>query len=87
MFYKFQQKVERAIGAVFEKYGRFIARHPLKVILIVVFIDVGLGLGLLRLQTESGIEQYTPTDSTASKNRDQVFFSISIQSINKCLFI
>ncbi|XP_052071555.1 patched domain-containing protein 3-like isoform X2 [Mytilus californianus] len=72
MFYKFQQKVEHAIGSVFEKYGRFIARHPLKVILVVVFIDVGLGFGLLRLQTESGIEQYTPTDSTASKNRDQI---------------
>jgi predicted RND superfamily exporter protein len=74
MFYELQQKVEKVIGKVFERYGRFIARHPLKVIFIVVFINAGFGLGLLKLKTESGIEQYTPTDSTASQNREQVIY-------------
>ena len=72
MFYELQQKVEKVIGKVFERYGRFIARHPLKVIFIAVFINAGFGLGLLKLKTESGIEQYTPTDSIASQNREQV---------------
>ncbi|CAC5415534.1 unnamed protein product [Mytilus coruscus] len=72
MLYELQQKVENVCGHVFEKYGRFIARHPMKVILMVVFIDIGLGVGLLRLDIESGLEQYTPTDSTASKNREQI---------------
>ncbi|XP_071126144.1 patched domain-containing protein 3-like [Mytilus edulis] len=72
MFYKLQQKVENWFGHVFEIYGRFVARNPLKIILLVVFINIGLGFGLLRLEQESGIEQYTPTDSTASKNRDQI---------------
>ncbi|CAC5415526.1 unnamed protein product [Mytilus coruscus] len=72
MFYKLQQKVENWFGHVFEKYGRFVARNPFKIILLVVFINIGLGFGLLRLEQESGIEQYTPTDSTASKNRDQI---------------
>jgi predicted RND superfamily exporter protein len=57
MFYELQQKVEKVIGKVFERYGRFIARHPLKVIFIAVFINAGFGLGLLKLKTESGIEQ------------------------------
>ena len=74
MFYELQQKVEKVIGKVFERYGRFIARHPVKVIFIAVFINVGFGLGLLKLKTESGIEQYTPTDSTASQNREQVIY-------------
>ena len=74
MSYKLQQKVENVIGKAFEKYGRFIARHPLKVIFIAVFINAGFGVGLLTLKTESGIEQYTPTDSTASQNREQVIY-------------
>ena len=74
MFYELQQKVEHIIGKAFEKYGRFIARHPLKVIFIAVFINAGFGVGLLTLKTESGIEQYTPTDSTASQNREQVIY-------------
>jgi hypothetical protein len=36
-------------------------------------IDVGLGVGVLKLKQESGIEQYTPKDSTASLNRKKVF--------------
>ena len=74
MFYDWQQKVEEVIGYEFERYGRFIARHPLKVIFIAVFINAGFGLGLLKLKKESGIEQYTPTDSTASQNREQVIY-------------
>ena len=74
MFYELQQKVEKVIGKVFERYGRFIARHPLKVIFIAVFINAGFGLGLLKLKKESGIEQYIPTNSTASQNREQVIY-------------
>ena len=77
MSYKLQQKVENVIGKAFEKYGRFIARHPLKVIFIAVFINAGFGLGLLKLKSESGIEQYTPTDSTASQNREQVIYTLN----------
>ena len=74
MFYELQQKVEKCLEKKFEGYGRFIARHPLKVIVIAVFINAGFGLGLLKLKKESGIEQYTPTNSTASQNREQVIY-------------
>lgn len=69
-----QQRVERGLKDVFEKYGRFIARHPWKVIFIAVFINVCLSLGMLTMKTESGMEQYRPIDSTASQNREQVIY-------------
>jgi hypothetical protein len=76
MFYELHQKVVYAFGKVFEKYGRFIVRHPVKVICTVVIINIALTVGLLTLKTESGLEQYAPTDSVASKNRDQVTFTV-----------
>ena len=76
MFNELQQEVEKFLGKMFERYGRLIARHPLKVIFIAVFINAGFGLGLLKLKKESGIEQYTPTNSTASQNREQVIYYI-----------
>jgi len=78
MFYELHQKVEYAFGKVFEKYGRFIARHPVKVICIVVIINIALAVGLVTLKTESGIEQYVPTGSAAIQNRDQVTFNVVV---------
>jgi predicted RND superfamily exporter protein len=69
-----QQRAERVMKDVFEKYGRFIARHPWKVIFIAVFVNVCLSLGMLTMKTESGAEQYAPMDSTASQNREQVIY-------------
>jgi len=69
-----QQRVERVMKDAFEKYGRFIARHPWKVIFIAVFVNVCLSLGMLTMKTESGVEQYAPIDSTASQNREQVIY-------------
>ena len=76
MFYELHQKVVYAFGKVFEKYGRFIARHSVKVICTVVIINIALAVGLLTLKTESGFEQYSPTGSVAGKNRDQVTFIV-----------
>lgn len=71
-FYHLHQKVEKGIGGAFERYGRLMARHPFKIVVIIGVIDIGLGLGLLRINTESGIDQYVPTGSTASKDQDSV---------------
>ena len=73
MFQWLHEKVENICELVFERYGRFIARHPWTIIFTVILIDVGLGVGVLKLKQESGIEQYTPKDSTASLNRKEVF--------------
>ncbi|OPL20289.1 hypothetical protein AM593_10350, partial [Mytilus galloprovincialis] len=66
-------KVEEFFGGLFERHGRFVARHPWAVIIGVAIIDIGLGLGLLKIQTDNSIEQYAPKDSTASKHREEEY--------------
>ncbi|XP_071131036.1 patched domain-containing protein 3-like [Mytilus edulis] len=73
IFYRLHIKVEEFFGGLFERHGRFVARHPWAVIIGVVIIDIGLGLGLLKIQTDNSIEQYAPKDSTASKHREEVY--------------
>ncbi|CAG2238616.1 unnamed protein product [Mytilus edulis] len=71
-FYYLHQKVERGIGGVFEKYGRFIARHPWKIVVFIGIMNAALGVGLLKINPESGIDQYVPIGSTASKDQKKV---------------
>ncbi|CAC5403267.1 unnamed protein product [Mytilus coruscus] len=73
IFYRLHIKVEEFFGGLFEKHGRFVARHPWTVIIGVALIDIGLGFGLLKIQTDNSIEQYAPKDSTASKHREETF--------------
>ena len=70
--YKIHRKVDEIIEGVFGRYGKFMANHPLKVISIVSVIEIGLGLGVLSMERESGIEQYAPTGSEASKDQNTV---------------
>ena len=64
--------MDEFFGGLFEKLGRFIARHPWKVIIFVSIVDIALGFGLLKLERDNSTEQYTPKDSTASKHRKLV---------------
>ncbi|XP_056011583.1 patched domain-containing protein 3-like isoform X2 [Ostrea edulis] len=62
---------EEKIGRLFGLYGRFLERHPVKILVIVIAMNCLLGLGMLRLEVESGAERlYTPVNSQASKDRD-----------------
>ena len=72
IFYRLHLKVDEFFGGLFEKLGRFIARHPWKVIIFVSIVDIALGFGLLKLERDNSTEQYTPKDSTASKHRKLV---------------
>jgi TM2 domain-containing membrane protein YozV len=65
MFYELHQKVVYAFGKVFEKYGRFIARHPVKVICTVVIINIALAVGLLTLFNifKSGLSLLDPNNT------------------------
>lgn len=60
------------MGGQFERYGRFVARHPWKTTIIVGFLNLLLGLGLLRINSESGIDQYVPLGSQAIKDETTV---------------
>ena len=53
-------RVEDKIGGVFEYYGRFVANHAVKVLVIAIVINIALGVGLLRLEKV--------------KNTDEVYF-------------
>ncbi|CAC5403644.1 unnamed protein product [Mytilus coruscus] len=68
-FYSLQQKIDKRLGSLFERHGKFIARHPWKTVILVCIIDIAFGIGILKLKPESGIHQYVPTDSTASKDK------------------
>ncbi|XP_052068925.1 patched domain-containing protein 3-like [Mytilus californianus] len=71
-FYDLHLKVEAFFGGAFEKYGKFVARHPWKAIIFVVIVDIGFGIGLINLTQDTSLEQYAPTDSTSMKQRELV---------------
>lgn len=71
-FYHLHQKVDSGIGGLFERYGKFVARHPWKTVILVGIINAALGVGLLELNPESGINQYVPIGNTASKDQQTV---------------
>ena len=59
---KIYSAVEERVGNVFARYGRFVARHPIKIIIIVIIINGALGVGMVRFQQESKTEDvYIPT--------------------------
>lgn len=74
-FYHLHQKVDSGIGGLFERYGKFVARHPWKTVILVGIINAALGVGLLELNPESGINQYVPIGNTASKDQQTVSFA------------
>lgn len=65
--------VEGKIGAVFAAYGRFLARHPWKIIIIGILLNGLLGLGMLRINVVTDVKTvYTPMNSQASKDSDKL---------------
>lgn len=61
---------EDRIARIFGMYGKFLERHPVKILVISITVNCLLGLGMLRLEVESGAERlYTPVNSQASKDR------------------
>jgi predicted RND superfamily exporter protein len=66
-------KVENGIGGIFSRYGRFVARHPWKIILTGFILNGLLGIGMLKLNIVIDVERvYTPIGSQASKDSDKV---------------
>ena len=65
--------VENKIGGVFAAYGRFVARHPWKIVFIGIVINGLLGIGILRLNYVIDVQTvYTPINSQASNDSDRV---------------
>lgn len=52
---------EDKIGGAFDKYGRFVSRHAWKVILVAIAVNVLLGIGVLKLNSNISAENvYLP---------------------------
>jgi predicted RND superfamily exporter protein len=55
------ETVERKIGSVFAKYGRFVSHHAWKIIVATIIINGALGIGMMRLQSNTDAENlYLP---------------------------
>ncbi|WAR27803.1 PTHD3-like protein [Mya arenaria] len=62
--------VEKKIGSVFARYGRFVAGHPWKVLIIAVAVNLALGIGMVRFQIDIDAEHvYLPQDSQSKKDQ------------------
>lgn len=69
----FHEKAEAAIGGLFEKFGRFISKYPIQVIIIMVLVNGLLGIGMLRLETDIDVSRvYTPQGSQAAKDEEKI---------------
>ncbi|XP_060597853.1 patched domain-containing protein 3-like [Ruditapes philippinarum] len=67
------ETVERKIGSVFAKYGRFVSHHAWKIIVATIIINGALGIGMMKLQsnTDAG-DVYLPQGTQARKDKDRV---------------
>jgi predicted RND superfamily exporter protein len=53
--------VERKIGGAFARYGRFVAAHAWKIIIVAIIVNGALGVGMMRLKSNIEAENvYLP---------------------------
>ncbi|XP_053405532.1 patched domain-containing protein 3-like isoform X2 [Mercenaria mercenaria] len=65
--------IERKIGDGLETYGRFVARHPVKILLIMLLANGLLSLGMFRLNYVIDVQKvYAPLNSQAIKDSDKL---------------
>ena len=58
---KIYSVVEKWIGDLFARYGRFVARHPVKIIILAIVLNGGLAVGMVKLNQITDIDVYMPT--------------------------
>lgn len=72
-FAQIYEYVEDKIGGVFSSYGRFVARHAWKILIISVIVNAGLGVGMINLTSDIDTGNvYYPIGSQARKDKDRV---------------
>ncbi|XP_062578553.1 patched domain-containing protein 3-like [Saccostrea cucullata] len=69
----FHHHHEERLGHLFGMYGRFVARHPVKILAIAIIVNLLMGLGMLNFYEETNLEKlYTPENSQASQDWDKL---------------
>jgi len=67
------KRVEKAIGDAFDRYGRFVFRNPIQIIVVVIILNGGLGVGMMTLKQDTDVSRvYTPMNSQASKDEERL---------------
>lgn len=67
MLYECYRSVDGFIGIYFAMYGRFVARHPWKIIITSIVVNLLLGFGLLRIDiVTDALYIFTPLNNRAS---------------------
>ncbi|XP_033734656.1 patched domain-containing protein 3-like [Pecten maximus] len=72
-FTRIYKRWEDALGTPFIKYGILVSRYPWHVLIVCVTINCLLGIGLVRLESETDTETlYTPQNSQSKADRATV---------------
>ncbi|WAQ97488.1 hypothetical protein MAR_030178, partial [Mya arenaria] len=67
------EKVERAMGKAFHRYGEIIFRHPVKIIVMILILNGALGIGMIKLKEDIDVSRvYTPMNSQATKDETSI---------------
>ena len=62
--------IPRSLARLFDRYGRFVGRHPLPFLLISILITVALAIGIITLETTSDAEYlYAPYNGRSKDER------------------
>lgn len=65
--------MEEVIGNIFEKFGHFISRHPIKIIIFILLLNGSLGVGMLKMEEDIDVSRvYTPMNSQATKDEKKI---------------
>lgn len=71
------------VSSVFEKHGRFVARHPLPFIILPVLVSILLAVGLINIETKDDAEYlYTPRDAQSKNERKVLEKSFPLDDTN-----
>ncbi|XP_045200386.2 patched domain-containing protein 3-like isoform X2 [Mercenaria mercenaria] len=66
------QCVERKIGGIFAKYGRFVAAHAWKILIVSILVNGGLGIGMMKLELDNDASNYLPSGTQAEEDEKRI---------------
>ncbi|KAG8460759.1 hypothetical protein KFE25_010814 [Diacronema lutheri] len=82
-----QQRLQHALASSFARWGRLVARHPLRVLFISLAVYLALCVGLLRLTPENrGAYLWVPTDSKSYQDWRYVEDNFGVEGHNMLLY-
>ena len=65
--------IPKAIASLFYIFGKFLGRHPLPFLVVPLLITIGLGVGILKLETSRDTEYlYVPTNAESLDERSRL---------------